>query len=218
MPNNLPERVTAARSGHLRSAAAAACGILGLATVALAFWRLDLRYSLPTPVPPEHVEVGVGDEIPLAPKLLPAGTGPLLLHFFNPQCPCSRFNLEHVRELARRFEGRVRVVAVLEAEEAGAAGARERWLGEFETVLVDVDGSIAAAVGVYSTPQAALVDAQGRLYWRGNYNVSRYCVTPETEFARIALERLCDGSAAPADDPRALVAWGCPLPTSEESP
>lgn len=204
-----------ARSPRSRDLAAAACGLLGLTFVALAFWRLDLRYALPTPVPALHAEVAAGAEVQLPPELVPVGSGPLLLHFFNPQCPCSRFNLEHVHELARRFEGKVRVVAVLEADEGEVRGARERWLEDFDTVLVDADGSIAAAVGVYSTPQAALIDARGQLFWRGNYNLSRYCVTPATEFARIALERLCAGEAAPTEDARALVAWGCPLPTSE---
>lgn len=216
MAQILPTRVPV-RLPRSRSAAAAACGILGLATIALAFWRLDLRYSLPTPIPSQHAEVAAGTEVRLPAEFVPAGSLPVLLHFFNPQCPCSRFNLKHVRELAGRFEGRVRVVAVLEAEESESASARERWLAEFETVLVDVDGSIASAVGVYSTPQAALIDAKGQLFWRGNYNVSRYCVSPETEFARIALERLCEGSVAPTDDPRARVAWGCPLPASEVS-
>lgn len=204
-----------AHPARWRDLAAAACGVLGLATVALAFWQLDLRYALPTPVPAAHAEIAAGTEVRLPPGLVPADSGPLLLHFFNPQCPCSRFNLDHVHELARRFAGKVRVVAVLEADEGEVEGARERWLEDFDTVLVDGDGSIAAAVGVYSTPQAALIDAQGQLYWRGNYNLSRYCVTPETEFARLALERLCEGADAPADDARALVAWGCPLPASE---
>jgi hypothetical protein len=214
MPHPLPNGVPA-RISRSRDLAAAACGLFGLAFVALAFWRLDLRYALPTPVPASHAEVAAGVEVQLPPELVPAGSGPLLLHFFNPQCPCSRFNLEHVHELARRFAGKVRVVAVLEADESEVQGTRERWLEDFDTVLIDDDGSIAAAVGVYSTPQAALVDARGQLFWRGNYNLSRYCVTPETEFARIALERLCAGEAAPPADSRALVAWGCPLPTSE---
>ncbi len=199
-----------------RTVAAAACGTLGLATVALAFWRIDLRYALPTPLPPDHVAVEAGAPLRLPTGFVALGPQPTLLHFFNPDCPCSRFNLEQVHELARRFAGRVRVIAVLETQ-ADAQAARERWLEDFEEVWIDADGALAAEVGVYSTPQAALVDAEGRLYWRGNYNVSRYCVTPDTEFARLALERLCDAADAPPPDPRAQVAWGCPLPGNEEA-
>src|SRR5262249_46492721 len=45
-----------------------------------------------------------------------------------------------------------------------------------------------AEAGVYSTPQAVLLDAKSHIVFRGNYNVSRYCTDPRTEFVRIALE------------------------------
>ena len=37
------------------------------------------------------------------------------------------------------------------------------------------DSSLAKACGVYSTPQAVLIDNNQNLYYRGNYNRSRYC-------------------------------------------
>jgi len=42
-------------------------------------------------------------------------------------------------------------------------------------VLVDADGSLAKMVGVYSSPQAVIVDTRGALYYRGNDNLARYC-------------------------------------------
>ena len=80
--------------------------------------------------------------------------------------------------------------------------------------MTDTDGRIATACGVYSTPQAAILDGTGRLFFRGNYNVSRYCLAPGSEFARIALESLLAGKPAPVFPEIAMVAYGCELPAN----
>ncbi len=199
---------------------AAACGVVGLAMVGLSFWRLDLRYALPTPIPHAHTAVVPGEVVELPPELasreLRSGR-PTLLHFYNPECPCSRFNLDHVRELAARHAGAARFVAVLECEPDESSDVLESLLEHFDQAVFDPSGRIAAAVGVYSTPQAAIVTSDQKLFWRGNYNTSRYCSNRESEFARVALERACAGKAAPPPDERAQTAWGCPLPNDAEA-
>jgi hypothetical protein len=67
--------------------------------------------------------------------------------------------------------------------------------------VLDADGSLAKRVGIYSSPQAVVVTAAGALYYRGNYNLARYCTDVRTEFARIALEHVLDGG--PKYDPPA---------------
>jgi hypothetical protein len=52
------------------------------------------------------------------------------------------------------------------------------------------DGATAQSFGVYSTPQAVILDLAHTLRFRGNYNNSRYCDDQETEYARIAFETL----------------------------
>lgn len=213
---NLPDP----RTARVRCVAAAACGLVGLAIVGSSFWRLDLRYALPTPVPNDHSPVAAGAPVALPNELqrrVANSDRPTLLHFYNPACPCSRFNLDHVRGLAKRFEREANFIAVLECEPEDAAQGVDALSEPFGHTMFDPDGSIAALVGVYSTPQAAILTPEGRLYWRGNYNVSRYCANPESEFARIALERVCAGSDAPAPDARAQTAWGCPLPDPTET-
>ena len=189
----------------------------GLAVVGTVFWREDLRYSLPTPKPPELVQVAPGEALPVERWLGPTGLWvagkPVLLHFFNPACPCSRFNLEHVHSLRRAFGDRAVFVAVVQAEvEDDELEELDDELEELDLDLpyvVDRKGTIAAEAGVYSTPQALLVDERGRLAYRGNYNVSRYCVDPRTEFARLALESVVGKQSVtlPETD-----AYGCELP------
>lgn len=193
------------------------CALL-FAVVAVAFWREDLRYSLPTPRPAALVEPPLGTRLPvnewLAEAGLVAGARPVLLHFFNPDCPCSRFNVEHLRKLHARFGDRVLFVAAAQSSRLrGDLQDKIQSLGLGIPAFLDEKGRRAAAAGVYSTPQAVLVDAERRIVFRGNYNTSRYCTDPRTEFVRIALERLVERGDAPV--PPSIPAYGCELPSAE---
>jgi hypothetical protein len=88
----------------------------------------------------------------------------------------------------------------------------ERELGV--PVIHDADGSLARRVGVYSSPQAVILTADGALYYRGNYNLARYCTDARTEFARIAIEHVLAGKASYDAPVQARVAYGCPLPST----
>jgi hypothetical protein len=193
--------------------------VVGFAAAALVamgvvFWERDLQYSLPTPRPDgvRDVPLGARPTLPatLAHAIARQPAAPLLLHFYNPDCPCSRFNRDHVEELRRRFAGAVHVVEVLETTPGVTTTS-----GIDVPHVVDADGAIAAAFGVYATPQAVLLDGERRLRYRGNFNTTRYCSEPKTQFVRLAIEALL-GTGAPVTDPRAATAYGCPLPSSPE--
>ena len=74
------------------------------------------------------------------------------------------------------------------------------------------DTSLARICGVYSTPQAVIVDSRQRLYYRGNYNRSRYCTDKKTNYAQTALETLLHNKYTSLFDPMAVKAYGCQLP------
>lgn len=200
------------------------------AAAGAAFWYQDVRYSLPTPRPQALVQPPLGTELHLDEWLRPAGIGakdkPVLLHFFNPDCPCSRFNLSHLRELRARFGDRVSFVAAVQPYEEGELNDEDRAELKRAMIRLDVDidwfidtgGRLAALAGVYSTPQAVLTDSRWRIVYRGNYNVSRYCTDPKTQFVRLALEKLVSedskpslGVAGRASEPPA---YGCELPSN----
>lgn len=183
-------------------------------------WDQDLRYSLPTPVPedlePPILGTHVLADARVAALLAHHRGRPLLVHTFGAECPCSWFNADHVRNLAHDYGDRVDFVGLVvgpDAREALEAFA-EQDLGF--PAIVDVDDRIAHALGVYATPQAVLLDGKGRLDYRGNYNLSRYCIDPLTEFARIAIDALLAGRAAPQFSAAAAIAYGCSLPTDLE--
>ena len=205
-------------SSRLRVAlVVAGCAVL-FAVIAGAFWYEDLRYSLPTPRPEALYQPPLGSELGVDKWLSEAGLDaskrPVLVHFFNPDCPCSRFNVEHLRKLKARFGERVFFVGAVQSNKRGAKlEAKMAALDLGIPWFIDADGRRAAQAGVYSTPQAVLVDAGGHIIYRGNYNTSRYCTDPRTEFVRIALERLVEAGHAPP--PIDMPAYGCELPSAD---
>jgi hypothetical protein len=185
-----------------------------IAAMGAVYWERDLRYALPTPRPASLHQVPRGEVLTLPAafaRLELAADRPLLVHFYNPDCPCSRFNRDHVALLQRRYGDRVQFVEVVEVGEPTSAAAPS---GVDTPWLADPDGAIAAACGVYATPQALLLDAARRVVFRGNFNSARFCDARATQFARQAIDDLLHGVTR-AVDPRAEAAYGCPLPQED---
>jgi len=203
-------------SSQGKSIVAAGCATVLLTLVIAVFWYQDWQYSLPTPRPETLKQPALGMVMSVA-EVLPGGTKydrsrPLLLHFFNPGCPCSRFNLDHIRELTRAYGSRVNIVAVLEEDSTDKLIDGFRKTGLPIEAVVDSNRTLATALGVYSTPQAVILDTRGTLVYRGNYNSSRYCVDRRSEYARLALDALLGLRAQPSLEPAAFIAYGCRLP------
>jgi hypothetical protein len=186
---------------------------LSAGLIAILFWHNEWKYSLPTPVPAVYHNVYSGTEINLADVSgIPEHNGkPLFLHFFNPGCPCSRFNAEHVKSLIKTYkdDASFAIVVMAEKNKYTAEQIQDRFNAK---VPVLFDNSIAETCGVYSTPQAVIINKNSTLVYRGNYNKARYCTDKNTEFARIALESLLNDDQMPEFGQLALTAYGCKLP------
>lgn len=185
--------------------------ILGVAVAAL-FWYNEWIYSLPTPVPASYRFVKAKEHIEVASKLNTDPSKPVFLHFFNPDCPCSRFNAPHFRTLVERYGDRVNFVAVpmiMVGKEYTDEEIQEK-------VGVDIpvwrERGVAEACGVYSTPQAVVINTDFTLFYRGNYNKSRYCTDKRSNYAEMAINSILSNSAfVPDFDPMALKAYGCTI-------
>ncbi|GAB2838326.1 thioredoxin domain-containing protein [Ferruginibacter profundus] len=177
------------------------------------FWYSEWRYALPTPVPAAYHAVAVGEHIDISAKFAFKKNQPVFLHFFNPDCPCSRFNVPHFKELAGTYGKQISfaVVVMMKDNEYSEAAIRKKF---GITVPVLFDTSIARECGVYSTPQAVLLTADQSLYYRGNYNKSRYCADKKTNYAQSAIEALLSNRQQPVFNAYALTAYGCSLPGS----
>jgi hypothetical protein len=182
--------------------------ILLSAMVAL-FWYNDWRYQLPTPVPKNYKPVSMGKLIRLN-QQFNNNRKPVFLHFFNPDCPCSRFNIAQFKTLVREYSDEVDfMVVVLSPKSFTAKTIKDKFDLD---IPVSFDPELAVSCGVYSTPQAALLDNQHHLYYRGNYNSSRYCTDEKTSYAKIALRSLLLKQTDMIFSPLALKSYGCSLP------
>jgi hypothetical protein len=178
-------------------------GVTGL------FWYNDWVYSLPTPVPEKFKPISLGRPIHILWKKESTEDKPVFLHFFNPDCPCSRFNVPHFKSLVKLYGSRVSFAIVPITDKKISIKEIQDRFGSDIPVLLNSD--IAKTCGVYSTPQAVIIDTNEKLYYRGNYNKSRFCSDKKTEYARIALEALMNERTV-IFDPIALKAYGCKLP------
>jgi thioredoxin-related protein len=181
-----------------------------LTTVASVFWFNEWKFHLPTTIPKGYTAVYNGTKIELNDSILNHQHRPLLVHFFNPSCPCSRFNINVFAGLVQKYHLRVDFAVVL------VTGNDLYNDADFESryglhVRILHDQTLAQRCGVYSTPQAVVLDKNHRLYYRGNYNSSRYCVNEATSFARIALDSVVNQVPAPSFDIAATRSYGCSL-------
>lgn len=174
------------------------------------FWYNSWVYLLPTPVPEDYKPVAVGSKLLLSGLPETTDKKPRFLHFFNPECPCSRFNIKHFQSLVRAYGNQVDFAVVVMSEKKFTAQEIKDRLNLDLPVIFDTN--IAAACGVYSTPQAVLISSKDKLFYRGNYNKSRYCTDESTNYAKIALAGLLGNSPEMAFDDAALKSYGCSLP------
>lgn len=200
---------------RLRAVGAIAGSVFCLLTAVATFWYQDWVYALPTPKPDGLHQPALGTRLMLLDELM-AGASvaqPVVLHVVNTDCPCSRFNVDHIRALVRRYANRVHFVALVQGSDDPDALriAFAGWDLPMQ-VVPDPGGRLATELGVYSTPQAVVVTHERRLFFRGNYNTTRYCVDRRTEFVRIAIDALLASRPLPAMPTDATVAYGCPLP------
>lgn len=178
------------------------------------FWYQEAQYLKPTPVPVGYKVVTPHEVIRYDSILLPQDhLKPKLLHFFSPECPCSRFNLKHFKSLAQSYNNDIDFYVVVDDEEK-VEGAKHL-IDDGVTIVVDHDKKLADACGVYSTPQAAIIQTSNKLYFRGNYNRSRYCTNKESNFVQMALDSLVAGKRPPIFNELATTSYGCSIPQAE---
>lgn len=172
------------------------------------FWHQEYKYSLPTRVPAGYKAITAGEHVSMEAAGLHE-KGPLFLHFYNPDCPCSRFNASHIKSLIRTYGSSVKLMIVVPSTSDLKKANRE--FGENQEYVIDAQQKIAKACGVYATPQAVIIDSRNNLFYRGNYNASRYCTTKATNFAELSLLALLNNQPAPVFSLLATQAYGCEL-------
>lgn len=200
----------------MRIAALTCILILIFSAISAIFWYQEIQYLLPTPRPENYKAVLTNEVIQLDTAVIsPKQTKPKLFHFFSPDCPCSRFNLKHFLSLKRKYNDEIEFYAVV-ADDRKVLPAK-KMLDDDIAVLVDKEEKLAKACGVYSTPQAAILQSDNKLFFRGNYNRARYCVDKNSNYVQMALDSLIAKKNTPHFSELATESYGCVLSKPEVS-
>jgi hypothetical protein len=178
--------------------------------ICLLFWQNEWKYNMPTPIPANYHVVKPGEIININYPLVSKENKPLFLHFFNPTCPCSKFNISHFRSLVKKYNDKINFAVVVMSNDTYTVKNIQDKFGL--TIPVLFDKSLAASCGVYSTPQAVLIDVDHKLYYRGNYNKSRYCTDPNSNYAQQAIDSLLANRFKLIFSEAAIKSYGCQLP------
>jgi hypothetical protein len=180
------------------------------------FWYQEVQYMLPTPIPENYKVVLPNEVVKFDTALLPQRHDkPKLLHFFNPDCPCSRFNLKHFKMLTREYGRAVDFYVVVTSQDL--VPSAKNLIDTDVTIVVDEDRKLADACGVYSTPQAALIQVSNTLYFRGNFNRSRYCTDENSNYVQMALDSIVAGKGPPHFNALATTSYGCSIQQEDNS-
>lgn len=181
------------------------------------FWEHEIKYASPTPLPDNFKDVSVGSQIDLRSINLPGGKS-TVLHFFNPDCPCSKFNMKDFESLSKKYSKDINFYVILQSDDEDAEREFKKRYELDLPVLSDRDGMISDLCGIYSTPQAVILDKSSVIYFKGNYNKSRFCSRKETRYVEIALDSLMEDKPLPMFVQNELtLPYGCALPSDETS-
>ena len=133
------------------------------------FWKQEAQFSLPTPKPIALEQMPIGHSVDST--LIGSQNKFLFVHYYNKDCPCSRFNIKEFKSMVYNYQQDIEFVAVVQSADEGLDAA-QHFKEKFDLpirVIHDKMGEIATALGIYSTPQAVIIK-NNQLYYRGNYN------------------------------------------------
>jgi hypothetical protein len=174
-------------------------------------WNKELQYISPTKVPKNYVQVKVLDKVDLEGALGASNNKPFFLHYYNPYCPCSKFNYAYYKSLTDKYQDNFNLFLVIREMDADVVDELKQNIKTKVTLIVDKGGEIAKQTGVYSTPQAVLLNPDHTLYYRGNYSRSTYCTTKSYNYAEMAMDSIIAGAEAPDLGYFATTSYGCSI-------
>lgn len=185
-----------------------------LGAIGLIFWQQELQYVGPTPQPADYRSIEIGTPVDISDLKLPTDK-PLFIHFYNYDCPCSRFNATEFRNMVIRYKDEISFLALVQSSQEDTQ-AKDDFIKKYDLgipVKEDVAGKLAERLGVYSTPQAVIIK-DNEIVYRGNYNKARFCTSRNTKFAEMALQAIIDNEPIPVFPEIAYTAYGCELPSN----
>ena len=122
-----------------------------------------------------------------------------LVHFWDPDCSCNRFNEPHVKELIEIYAKQniqfVIVARVAESAQTNEVLARARMTFNHPAVINIISGRDLQLDAMPSTPAVAVMNNQQNLVYFGPYSVGAVCNVKNGAFVEKTLEDMSKGQA-----------------------
>ena len=177
------------------------CALIAWGSLAAATWTSRPGDAVPAPV-----------RWPSASAIARSTTGPTLLVFAHPRCPCTAATLRELERIAARCAPRLDVEVLFHlpagAPDGWRDGASWRLAAAIPGVGVraDPEGREARRFGARTSGGALLFDAHGRLLFEGGLTGARGHEGDNAGKSAVLAHVLAGGS-----DTRATPVFGCPL-------
>lgn len=179
---------------HHKKLLAGLIAALWVLTMVAAFWWFEARYLRPFS---ERTALFDGSVLQLPAEL--AGPGTIrLVHFWDPTCPCTVGNQQHLAELVARYDGQG--VDFHAVRKAGTVGQLPDSLQALKTI-----DALPGSEQLPASPAVAIWDRQGRLAYFGPYSNGFSC-TSGNSFIEPVLDALLQERQVAADN---TLASGC---------
>lgn len=183
--------------GKKSSVLAGALIVVWIVFTALVFWALQWQYvrAFQQDLPRNTVRWFESDALlGLFDQSVKAGSTGLAVHFWDPNCPCSRFSQSHIQDLIQQslLQG-VSSVVVVKASQGFWGGGE---LAKAKDVFSESDWVIAAESvpeltgRLAGSPSAAILDTDKNIRYIGPYSSDAFCSTSGDGFVEKALIEL----------------------------
>ncbi len=115
-----------------------------------------------------------------------------VFHFWNPDCPCSRFNTAHVRAITRQYSTKgVRFIVIPHpGVNTNFNDLKEQAESNFGTTIHLIR---AGEVHLPSSPAAAVIGNDGQLAYFGPYSIGASCSATSGTFVEKTLDSILAG-------------------------
>lgn len=120
-----------------------------------------------------------------------------LVHFWDPDCSCNRFNEPHVKELIEKYaQQNIQFVIVARTSQPALKNkvlARARQTFSHPAVVQVISEQDVEFAAMPSTPSVAVLNEQNKLMYFGPYSVGAVCNVKNGAFVEKTLEQMSKG-------------------------
>lgn len=137
-----------------------------------------------------------------------------VVHFWNPDCLCNRFNEVHVKKIISDYaEKNVKFTIVVSGETKAIRKQREDLARQIFThaAVKEIRSDWPMKQGPVSSPAAGVLNQHGELVYFGPYSLGAQCAPDKGNFVEKVLDRL-NSEKPPAKKQLNTLAVGCFCP------